>query len=97
MALTQIVKIKGSSFISTSFGQIEAGVREATFSAICKIVSVQGDKERLVLDVFFKADGINYHKDYSFTPSVDDASTNFIKQGYLYLKTLPEFSGAEDC
>ena len=24
-------------------------------------------------------------------------SPNFIKQAYLYLKTLPEFSGAEDC
>lgn len=97
MALKQIVKIEGSSSINTPFGQIGTGVREATFSAICKIVSVQGNKERLVLDVFFKADGLNYHRDYSFTPSVDEASTNFIKQGYLHLKTLPEFAGATDC
>jgi hypothetical protein len=97
MALKQVVKIEGSSFINTSFGQIETGVREATFSAICKVVSVQGDKERLVIDVLFKADGINYHKNYSFTPSIDENSTNFIKQAYLHLKTLEEFAVAEDC
>lgn len=62
-----------------------------------KQIVKQGNKERLVLDVLFKADGINYHKDYSFTPSVDEFSNNFIKQGYLHLKTLPEFVGATDC
>jgi hypothetical protein len=33
-------------------------------------------------------------KEFSFAPEMDD---NFIKQAYLYLKTLPEFSDAEDC
>jgi len=32
-----------------------------------------------------------------FTPSVSDGSTNFIQQGYEYLKTLPEFADAVDC
>lgn len=34
---------------------------------------------------------------YTFTPSVADGSENFIRQGYEYLKTLPEFAGAADC
>ena len=35
-------------------------------------------------------------KVYSFTPSVTDNAPNFIKQGYEYLKTLPEFTDAID-
>lgn len=33
---------------------------------------------------------------YSFVPSMEDTAPNFIKQGYEYLKTLHEFSSAED-
>jgi hypothetical protein len=33
---------------------------------------------------------------FSIVPSVADGADNFIKQGYSYLKTLPEFSGATD-
>ena len=32
----------------------------------------------------------------SFVPDVTDGSDNFIKQAYLHLKTLDDFSGAED-
>ena len=32
---------------------------------------------------------------YEFTPDMDGA--NFIRQAYLYLKTLPEFANAVDC
>jgi hypothetical protein len=35
-------------------------------------------------------------KSFTFSPSVDADSENFIKQGYEYLKTLPEFSDAID-
>jgi hypothetical protein len=33
---------------------------------------------------------------YTFQCSVEDGAPNFIKQGYEYLKTLPEFSAAID-
>lgn len=33
---------------------------------------------------------------FTFVPSVADDAPNFIKQGYLYLKTLPEFADATD-
>ena len=32
----------------------------------------------------------------NFVPSTDDNAPNFIKQAYLYLKTLPEFNDATD-
>lgn len=35
-------------------------------------------------------------KSFTFAPSVDDASANFIKQGYDYMKVLPEFKNAID-
>lgn len=34
---------------------------------------------------------------YVFTPSVDEGSENFIRQAYLYLKSLPEYASAKDC
>lgn len=33
---------------------------------------------------------------YTFSCSVEEGSPNFIKQGYDYLKTLPEFAEAID-
>jgi hypothetical protein len=35
--------------------------------------------------------------EFSFVPSVEDISKNFIAQAYDYLKTLPEFANAVDC
>ena len=65
------------------------------------IESVNGDKTKINLWVAFYADNSKEqtieHKQYSFTPSVADGSTNFIQQGYEYLKTLPEFADAVDC
>lgn len=65
------------------------------------IKRVSGDKIKISLQVVFYADNskeqaIEY-KQYTFTPSVADGSTNFIQQGYEYLKTLPEFADAVDC
>lgn len=33
---------------------------------------------------------------YIFVPSFEDGSYNFIKQGYEFLKVLPEFEGSRD-
>ena len=65
------------------------------------INSVIGDKTKISLQVVFYVDSskeqtIEYQQ-YAFTPSVADGSTNFIQQGYEYLKTLPEFADAVDC
>jgi len=45
----------------------------------------------------FNADRPPFKTEFrSFVPSVSDGSENFIKQAYAHLKTLDDFSGAED-
>ncbi len=34
---------------------------------------------------------------FTFTPSVEEGSANYHKQGYEHAKTLTQFSGATDC
>ena len=65
-----------------------------------KIGTVEGDKTQLRIYLEYKKDDVSptlMRKEYTFAPSVEEGSENFIKQGYLYLKSLPEFSGALDC
>lgn len=97
MALKKIIEIEGESFIQSDFASVSTGVKKTTFSAICKVISVHGGKNKLSVNVSHSSDEATFDRLYSFEPSVADSSPNFIKQAYLYLKTLPEFSGAEDC
>jgi hypothetical protein len=97
MAVRKIVEIEGQSFVQSSFGIVQKGVEKITFTAICKVTSISGNKAKLTVTVSSVGDIAKYEHSYSFEPSVADGSPNFIKQAYLYLKTLPEFSGAEDC
>lgn len=70
--------------------------------AYIKIISVSGNKHECRIDVgLFVSEEYTDNKyveirGYSFTPNLDTASDNFIKQGYDYLKTLPEYEGAID-
>lgn len=64
-----------------------------------QVNSINGDKRGMLANVFIRlsADGrILKRESISFTPSVGDDDGNFIKQAYLYMKTLPEYSGASD-
>ena len=66
-------------------------------NAYIKVSTVSGSKEEVVANVDFLTgpDGtLLMSKTYSFTP--DMFGTNFIQQGYGYLKTLTEFEGAAD-
>jgi hypothetical protein len=68
-------------------------------NAYIKVHAVSGGKEQMVADVIFfrdSADGKRLkNAGYVFKPSLD--GDNFIKQAYNHLKTLPEFSSAQDC
>lgn len=67
----------------------------------CQIDSVTGGKENMGLCLNILTSHENGHLldrvYYSFVPSVTDKATNYHKQGYEYLKTLPEFTDAIDC
>jgi hypothetical protein len=97
MSLRKIVEAEGQSFIQAQLGVVKTGIGKVTFAAVCKITSISGSKDKLNFNVSHIGDVASYERMYSFEPSVADGSPNFIKQAYLYLKTLPEFSGAEDC
>lgn len=72
--------------------------------AYCRIGSLSGDKNLLNItvntymdhDAVLSGKGTVQQSGYDFVPSVEDNAPNFIKQGYEYLKTLPEFAGATD-
>jgi hypothetical protein len=97
MALKKIIEIEGQSFIQSKVGTVKNGIQKITFVAVCKVKSLSGNKEKLSFIVSHIGDDAQYERAYIFKPSTDEGSQNFIKQAYLYLKTLPEFSGAEDC
>lgn len=97
MALRKIIEAEGPSFIQSSIGTVQLGVEKVTFVAVCKVTSISGNKSKLSINVSHIGDVAKYERTYVFEPSVADGSSNFVKQAYLYLKTLPEFAGAEDC
>jgi len=73
-------------------------------NAYCRIYSIMGNKSLMSIEVKSYVSQSAYTEDtpclesntYVFTTSVADGATNFIKQGYVYLKTLSEFSSATD-
>ena len=74
-------------------------------NAYIRIDTVSGYKGGIIISVnsYVSAEAYNNGKDYieqriySFVPNVADDAPNFIRQGYDYLKTLPEFEDAMDC
>ena len=70
--------------------------------AYIRIDTINGNKERLEISVntyvsknsFLNGSGYLEQKTYAFKPLLELDSDNFIKQGYGYLKTLPEFANA---
>jgi len=69
-------------------------------NSYCKVHSISGNKNSLTVNVKFYPDELQNicidTKSYTFSPSVNDGSDNFVKQAYEYIKTLPEFTGATD-
>lgn len=97
MALRKIIEAEGKAVVQTDIGPIENGTQRVSFSAYVKVVSVSGDKNQINANVNFKGDAQQFTKYYQVPVSVEPNTPNFIAQVYQYLKTLPEFDGAEDC
>lgn len=75
--------------------------KEVSFEdAYHKITFLAGNKEKMniTLGIYNKEqNNLIEEKYYIFAPSVDDGSTDFIEQAYIYVKTLPEYADAVDC
>lgn len=95
-------KIKYDDYFSNMFPELEMTIPKTVTvnNAYLMINKIEGNKE--IMDM-----SLNVYKDetkdylistqsYSFVPSINDGSDNFIKQGYSFLKTLPEFQDAVD-
>jgi hypothetical protein len=97
MALRKIIEFEGNAFIRTPLGTVENGKQRVSFSAYIKVASIAGNKNQVNASIHFSSEVAQFTKEYQVPVSVQDGSPNFIEQVYKYLKTLPEFSGAEDC
>ena len=83
---TYTKEIEGFGIVSApTYARIN--VVSATKQNGTAIVSFLSDDKTKVLDT----------KEYLFTPSVEEGSTNFIAQAYVELAKLPEFSGYTAC
>jgi hypothetical protein len=72
---------------------------EVQLNAYVKVVGFGGGKDRFTADVHWlkqSSDG-ELIKAQHFDVVLDLDGGNPIQQAYEYLKTLPEFEGAEDC
>lgn len=73
-------------------------------TSYARIDSIGGSKDGLTFSLNYYLDqqsfieGKEYLKSeqHTFVPSVADDAQNFIKQGYNYLKSLPDFADAID-
>ena len=97
MALRKIIKVEGEAFVRTSEGNVQLGPQKAIVNAYCKITNVSGDKANIQITVTCVADNYRSVKNYTMPVSIEDNAPNFIKQGYLHLKSLPEWAEASDC
>lgn len=65
----------------------------------CKVTRVVGDKEKIYSEVSYFSpakDRVYFTRTFEFEPEVGDSAKDFIAQTYVYIKGLPEFSGARD-
>lgn len=68
-------------------------------NAYIKVRSYNGDKSTLSFDVVTQANGesVEYFDSKGYSCAYDLTGDNPLKQAYKYIKTLPEFAGAQDC
>lgn len=95
MALRKTITLTGRNIVATAAGTIDVGEISVNMDAYIKVEAVDATKQSATATVTYK-DGAKYlTKQFVFAPSLEES--NFIKQAYEHLKTLPEFAGAIDC
>lgn len=96
MALTKTYRVAGKETVSTEFGVFSSqDVTVNLHNAYIKVESVSGGKDNVTATVSTKIGENVKTKFYHYKPNLD--GSNFIKQAYEHLKTLPEFADAVDC
>ena len=88
MALSKNINLDNGIILNNAYIKIDGIGGNKDNCSICVGIAVNKDL----------ANTNNYvnRKYYNFIPSVDNAASNFIKQGYEYLKALDEYKDAAD-
>jgi hypothetical protein len=97
MALKKIINVEGEAYVQTLNGRVAIRNQKTSFMAYCKIINIYGNKESCDVMVECSDDDHKVNMQYVVPFSVAVGSENFIRQAYIYLKTLPEFQDAIDC
>lgn len=85
--------LKKSLQLKNNFGEVSSFQ-----NCYIKVIDVVGTKNNIMSRVgFFKEKEGLLLQEKTFDVLADMNGANFIKQAYDHLKTLPEFSGVEDC
>lgn len=68
-------------------------------NAYIRISHISGTKELIKVTIQYSKDKNSpyYHvESYEFEPDLVDGRVNFIRQAYIYIKTLDKFTGSTD-
>lgn len=95
MALKKQITVSGQSSLVHNGVQVSLGVQQSTMNCYIKVETVSGGKSGAVATVSFTDGDKRFVSAYEFQPEM--SNENFIAQAYKHLKTMPEFSSAEDC
>lgn len=96
MALTKTYRVAGTETTTTEFGVVSTKPVVVNLqNAYIKVDTVSGSKEQVTATVSTKIGELVKTKFYTFVPDMN--GSNYIKQAYEYLKTLPEFQDVSDC
>ncbi len=95
MALQKTITITGQASVAYGGNTLQIGEQQATIvAAYIKVENITGNKETVDFIVSISGEENAFSREFSFSPSME--GSNFIKQAYEHLKTLPEFADAED-
>jgi hypothetical protein len=97
MAIKKIMNLTGNRIFQTPFANVSEGSGTLAIVATVRVIEITGNKTEINARVSFTDGAVNFEKSYDVPVSVEDGAPNFIRQAYLYLKTLPEFDNCEDC
>lgn len=95
MALQHTIQLSGETTVKIDQLVFPAPEHVVDFNAYIKVECVTATKNNINAVVSFTNGDRRYERVYTFNAVLD--GDNFIKQAYLYLKTLPEFADATDC
>lgn len=96
MSMMCSVKFSGRKLLSTNDGVIDLGPESVSIDDCkIKVENVEVNNKTSRASVSFSGIGIVKTAVYEFPTDLN--GSNNIFQAYIYLKTLPEFSGAVDC